>query len=48
MILLFELKTVCDCGRKAIMVVRLDEKGKVVTSGDQIKIGGNEIGRAHV
>jgi len=28
---LIELKTVCDCGRKAIMVVRLDEHGKVVT-----------------
>jgi len=38
---LIELKTVCDCGRKAIMVVRLDENGKVVTDGDQIKIGGN-------
>ena len=39
---LIELKTVCDCGRKAIMVVRLDEKGKVVRDGDQIKIGGND------
>jgi thymidine kinase len=39
---LIELKTVCDCGRKAIMVVRLDEHGKVVTDGDQIKIGGND------
>ena len=39
---LIELKTVCDCGRKAIMVVRLDEDGKVVTDGDQIKIGGND------
>ena len=39
---LIELKTVCDCGRKAIMVVRLDETGKVVTDGDQIKIGGND------
>jgi thymidine kinase len=39
---LIELKTVCDCGRKAIMVVRLDEKGKVITDGDQIKIGGND------
>ena len=39
---LIELKTVCDCGRKAIMVVRLDEKGKVVKDGDQIKIGGND------
>ena len=39
---LIELKTVCDCGRKAIMVVRLDEKGKVVKDGDQIKICGND------
>ena len=39
---LIELKTVCDCGRKAIMVVRLDEKGKVVKDGDQNKIGGND------
>jgi thymidine kinase len=39
---LIELKTVCDCGRKAIMVVRLDENGKVVKDGDQIKIGGND------
>ena len=39
---LIELKTVCDCGRKAIMVVRLDEQGKVVKDGDQIKIGGND------
>jgi len=39
---LIELKTVCDCGRKAIMVVRLDEKGNVVKDGDQIKIGGND------
>ena len=37
-----ELKTVCDCGRKAIMVVRLDNEGKVITDGDQIKIGGND------
>ena len=27
---LIELKTVCDCGRKAIMVVRLDENGNIV------------------
>ena len=39
---LIELKTVCDCGRKAIMVVRLDENGNVVNDGDQIKIGGND------
>jgi len=39
---LIELKTVCDCGRKAIMVVRLDEDGGVIKDGEQIKIGGND------
>ena len=39
---LIELKTVCDCGRKATMVVRLDESGKVITAGKKIKIGGND------
>ena len=37
-----EIKTVCHCGRKATMVVRLDSEGKAVSSGDQIQIGGNE------
>ena len=36
-----ELKTVCHCGRKATMVVRLDSDGKVVSDGDQVVIGGN-------
>ncbi len=39
---LFELKTVCHCGRKANFVVRLDEQGNAVTSGDQVVIGGND------
>jgi len=39
---LSELKTVCDCGRKATMVVRLDESGKVITAGEKIQIGGND------
>lgn len=39
---LMELKTVCFCGRKAIMNIRLDENGNPVTSGNQIQIGGNE------
>ena len=39
---LIELKTVCDCGRKATMVVRLDESGKVITAGKKIQIGGND------
>ena len=39
---LIELKTVCDCGRKATMVVRLDESGKVIIAGEKIQIGGND------
>lgn len=39
---LAELKTVCTCGRKATMTVRLDESGKVVAAGEQVQIGGNE------
>lgn len=37
-----ELKTVCHCGRKAIMVARLDEEGRAIKEGDQVVIGGNE------
>jgi len=37
-----ELKTVCHCGRKATMVIRLDSDGKVVSDGDQVVIGGND------
>jgi len=39
---LFELKTVCSCGRKATMTVRLDDDGKPIGAGDQVQIGGNE------
>ena len=39
---LTELKTVCTCGRKATMTVRLDDSGKVVAAGEQVQIGGNE------
>ena len=37
-----EIKTVCHCGRKAIMTVRFDDKGRPMRAGDQIQIGGNE------
>ena len=37
-----EIKTICHCGKKAIMVVRLDSDGKVIKEGAQIEIGGNE------
>ncbi len=37
-----ELKTVCACGRKATMTIRLDEDGKPVSAGLQVEIGGND------
>lgn len=39
---LIELKTICHCGKKAIMVIRQDENGKPIADGDQVEIGGNE------
>lgn len=39
---LIEIKTICHCGKKATMVLRLDEKGNVAKSGAQIVIGGND------
>ena len=40
---LVEIKTICHCGKKAGMVLRLDENGEPVSIGDQVKIGGNDI-----
>lgn len=40
---LVEIKTICHCGRKATMILRLDEKGLVVSEGDQVVIGGNNM-----
>lgn len=37
-----EIKTICHTGRKAIMVVRVDEQGRAVTEGPQVEIGGND------
>ena len=46
-----EIKTVCWCGRKATMVVRLDKQGNILSQGEQLEIGGNEkyvpLCRAH-
>ncbi len=39
---LIELKTICCCGRKATMVVRVSPDGKVEQQGQQVEIGGNE------
>jgi len=37
-----EIKTICHCGRKATMVLRVDDSGKAKRSGEQIQIGGND------
>lgn len=37
-----EVRTICHCGKKATMVVRKDAEGRVLTTGDQIVIGGND------
>lgn len=34
-----EVRTICECGRKATMVVRLGPDGKALTEGEQISIG---------
>ncbi len=37
-----ELKTICHTGKKAIMVIRIDENGRAVKTGNQIQVGGND------
>ncbi len=37
-----EIKTICHCGSKAIMNMRLDEDGNAVDEGEQVAIGGND------
>ena len=39
---LSELKTICHTGKKANMVVRVDEDGYALREGAQVEIGGNE------
>jgi len=39
---LHELKTICHCGRKATMVVRIGAGGEAERDGAQVEIGGNE------
>lgn len=39
---LIEIKTICHCGKKATMNMRIDESGNPVKTGEQIQIGGNE------
>ena len=37
-----EIKTVCACGRKATVNARIDASGRIVTTGGQILLGGND------
>jgi len=37
-----EIKTLCWCGRKASMTLRVSESGSAVTEGAQVEVGGNE------
>jgi len=39
---LVELKTICHCGRKATMNLRVGPDGKALHEGAQVEIGGNE------
>ena len=39
---LIELKTVCHCGRKATMNLRVGPDGRAVKEGEQVEIGGND------
>ena len=38
-----EIKAICWCGKKATMTARLTPKGDMITAGQQIAIGGNEM-----
>ena len=37
-----EIRTICWCGSKATMVVRLDGEGRIIEDGEQIVIGGED------
>jgi len=39
---LTELKTICHCGRKATMNLRVAADGRAVKTGAQVEIGGND------
>ena len=41
-----EMKTICACGRKASLNMRIDDRGRRVDEGEQVVIGGNERYRA--
>lgn len=38
-----EIRTICWCGSKASMVLRMDDAGNAVKAGTQVVIGGNDV-----
>ena len=40
---LVEIKSVCTCGRKATMNLRIDAEGRAIRHGAQTEIGGNDL-----
>jgi thymidine kinase len=39
---MIEVKTICHCGRKATMVLRIGADGQAIKEGNQVQIGGND------
>ena len=37
-----EVKSTCSCGRKTIIIARIDSTGNIVTDGNQVEIGGDD------
>jgi thymidine kinase len=37
-----EVRTICHCGRKATMVIRVGPDGRAMTEGAQVEVGGND------
>ena len=40
--ILIEIKTICHCGSKATMNLRINETGETIREGEQVQIGGND------
>lgn len=41
-----EVKITCSCGKKAIFNARVDAEGNILTDGEQVVVGGDDIYRA--
>ena len=37
-----EVRTICHCGKKATMVIRVDAEGNALMEGAQVEVGGND------